>query len=152
MSQENKKLVMFDFGGVLADAKGIDDQALCEAVISLSKKYILSIVSSTSSKHISNFLTERGLRSCFSDILGIDIDKNKIIKIQTLLKKYAVLPSEAIYITDSSDDIQAAKKCGVSSIVVLWGFEDKETLMQANPVAIVDNPMDLFDAIGNVLK
>lgn len=146
MDNENKKLVIFDFNGVL-NAVNLKD-----TIISLSENYILAIVSSSFNKYISDFLTKEGIGVYFSDILGLDNHKSKVIKINILLKKYNILPKDAVFITDSLYDILDGNGCGVRSIGVTWGLHHKKELDKGNPVTTIDNPRDLLDSIQNVLK
>lgn len=126
--------------------------AIHKAVLALSKNYILAIVSSTASYLIEEFITKENLRENFSDILGIDVNSNKTIKINSLLEKYKINPKDAVFITDSLGDILEAAKCDVKSIAVTWGLHDKETLEKGNPVVLIGNPEDLHDAIQDVVK
>ena len=125
---------------------------LHKTILSLSKDYQIAIVSSTRSSTISDFLVKENLRYCFSDILGSDVHKNKTIKINNLLKKYNILLKNVVFITDSLGDILEGNKCGVSSIGVIWGIHSRKTLEKGSPVAIIDDPRDLFNSIKNVLK
>lgn len=127
-------------------------ETLHKSIISLSKEYQIAIVSSTYSYLINDFLVKENLRKYFSDILGTDVDRSKIIKINSLLKKYDVLPKDAVFITDSLGDILEGNVCGVKSIGVTWGIHGKENLEKGNPVSIIDNPLELLDIIENVLN
>ncbi|MBK5215368.1 MAG: HAD family hydrolase [Candidatus Pacebacteria bacterium] len=123
---------------------------LYESIVSLGKQYKITIVSSTPSSLIDSFLIKENLRNYFSDILGSDINRSKIIKINSLLKKYNILPKDTVFITDSLGDILEGNECGVKSIGVTWGIHGKENLEKGHPVAIIDNPKDLLDVIRNV--
>ncbi|HEY5588678.1 MAG TPA: HAD family hydrolase [Candidatus Paceibacterota bacterium] len=127
-------------------------ETLHKSIISLSKEYQIAIVSSTYTYLIENFLNKENLRKYFSDILGTDVDRSKIIKINSLLNKYDVLPKDAVFITDSLGDILEGNVCGVKSIGVTWGIHGKENLEKGNPVSIIDNPLELLDIIENVLN
>ncbi len=146
MNPENKKLVIFDFDGVLNRGN------LKDTIISLSSKYFMAVVSSSSDKYISNYLTNDGLEKYFSDILGSDTYRSKIIKINSLLKKYGTSSKDVVYVTDSLDDIKDGNECGIKSIGVTWGIHPKENLKKGNPIAIIDNPNDLLDTVNNMLK
>ncbi len=206
MSAGNKKLIMFDFDGVLVDTlimhyemirksnpasfslerfkdifngnifehvkKSSDvnqpsrffeeyEDRTREIVIpeiiksslkTLSNKYTLSIVSSTTSKIILKILNEAEIPEYFLDVLGSDVHKSKVVKINMLLEKYGIDPSCAIFVTDTTGDVLEARECGVDSIAVLWGFHDKERLEKSNPKVILDDPALLVDSIENVLK
>lgn len=117
----------------------------------LSKKYILTIVSSTATNLILRIL-ERENCNFFNDVLGADIHASKVEKNKTLLEKYNLSPSNAVFITDTSGDIKEASECNIRSIAVTWGFHDREELEKDNPALIVEDPKNLFEAIEDVLK
>jgi len=125
---------------------------IIETISKLSLDYLLSIVSSSSTKCISNFLEKENLINYFSDVLGTDVDKSKIIKINSLLKKYNIKPIDAVFITDSLGDILEGNVCGINSIGVTWGIHPKKTLEKGHPIAIIDDPRDMFDLVKNVIK
>lgn len=118
----------------------------------LSSNYILTIVSSSGSQSIKKFLKKERINKYFSDIFGTDIHKSKIFKINSLLKKYNILPENAVFITDSLGDILEGNECGINSIAVTWGIHSKDNLNKGHPIAIIDDPRDLLNSIKNVVK
>jgi phosphoglycolate phosphatase len=146
MNQENKKLVIFDFNGVLNRGD------LNDTVETLSSKYLMTVVSSSPDKYIINYLESEGMKEYFSEIFGSDVHKSKVIKINKILEKYNVSPKDAVFITDSLYDILDGNGCGVKSIGVTWGLHDKKELEKGNPVVTIDDSKDLLNAIQNVLK
>ncbi len=52
-----------------------------------------------------------------------------------------------IYIGDSEVDIQTAKNAGIPCISVLWGFKDKEFLIQHGAEYFADKPKDIIKII-----
>ncbi len=208
MMLENRKLVIFDFDGVLADTeefcykihkdfngnltwekfqsfgvgnfhegmgKAVLEEAyivppdfyklyeknlsvisihdiLRETVLLLKDKYILSIISSTSSPYISKFLEKENILYYFDDILGHEIHTSKVIKINTLLKKYKTSPESVVFITDTLGDILEANECNVRSIAVTWGLHERKTLEKGNPIAIINDPSELLGTIEGMLK
>ncbi len=125
---------------------------LNNAIYILQNKNIITIVSSSGSQSIEKFLIKEGIREYFSDILGTDFHKSKIVKINYILKKYNLKLKDAVFITDSLGDILEANECGITSIGVTWGIHSKETLKKGHPIAIIDSPIDLVTTIENVLK
>ncbi len=128
------------------------NEILHKMILGLEKDYILSIVSSTTTKYINNFLEKEKIRNYFFDILGADVHSNKTIKINSLLEKYNLKSSGAVFVTDSLGDIKEGNICGVQSIGVTWGIHPIETLEKGNPIAIINDPRELFECIKNVLK
>lgn len=146
MNQENKKLVIFDFNGVLNRGD------LKETVITLSSEYLLAVVSSSPDKYIINYLEGEEMEKYFNEIFGSDVHKSKVVKINKILEKYKVSPKDTVFITDSLYDILDGNSCGVKSIGVTWGLHDKKELYKGNPIVTIDNSKDLLSAIQNVLK
>lgn len=121
---------------------------LTNMIQQLSKDHVLIIISSTISLPIKKFLDIYELSSCFKEILGNDVEKSKIKKIQDVLERYYIKPEEAVFITDTLGDIKEAKKCGVESIAVTWGYHPRKTLQKGNPRIIINHPSELIKAIG----
>ena len=55
--------------------------------------------------------------------------------------------SEAYYVGDSDVDMITAENAKIESIGVLWGFRDKQTLVNSGAVHIVNNTDELYDVI-----
>lgn len=118
----------------------------------LSKNNYLVIVSSSWNESINKFLDKENIKKYFTDILGADTHKSKIVKIKLVLKKYKIEAQNAVFITDSLGDILEGNECGVYSIAVTWGIHDKKTLEKGKPSIIIDDPRDLLKTIQFVLK
>ncbi len=148
---DGKKIKYFD-----EYAKGIQsektEEIIKDQIIELSKKYILTIVSSTISPVIKDYLLKEGLAVYFSEIYGSDVHKSKVEKIRRLLNEYNVDPEEAIFITDTTGDIKEGRECGVESIAVTWGYLSKEELVKEKPFAIIDNPAQIKEVVDNYFE
>ncbi len=207
MNPENKKLVMFDFDGVLVNTlpmayqihkdrnnhltwerfqdfsngnfvEGIGEaitlgehvvpdnfhdeyqknlltftihDILNDTILSLADRYILTVVSSSRSSFIQEFLQKENLAESFTDILGVDIHPSKVFKINSLLDKYNLKSEDAVFITDTLGDVREANECNVASIGVTWGLHDRQTLEKGNPKAVIDNPPELLGTIERIL-
>lgn len=55
-----------------------------------------------------------------------------------------------IYVGDSEVDIATAKNAGVPCLSVLWGFRDKNTLVQAGATAFCEDPAELPAVLGKM--
>ncbi len=127
-------------------------ESLFNSIKTLSENYTLVIVSSTRSDFIKSFLEREKTLDFFSDIYGADIHKSKVIKIGMILDQYKALPQDCIFITDTLGDIKEANECNISSIGVTWGLHSSKHMEKGRPMAIIDNPGELVQAIENVLK
>ena len=53
--------------------------------------------------------------------------------------------ADAVYVGDSDVDIATAKNCGMPCISVLWGFRDKDFLIEHGAQTFVSHPSELLD-------
>ncbi len=60
-----------------------------------------------------------------------------------VLKFFGLENCDAIYVGDSEVDIQTAKNCGMECISVIWGFKDKEFLINNGAKIIADKPSQI---------
>lgn len=68
----------------------------------------------------------------------------KAPKIIAAAKKAASSLDMCVYVGDEPRDIEAAKKAGVKSVAVLWGFSGKQSLMPLAPEFTISSPSDLL--------
>ena len=120
---------------------------MVKAIKVLAQTYTLVIVSSTETDPIDTYLRKCNLRQYFSEILGSDVDRSKVNKIQQSLKLHDVEPQNSVFITDTLGDIREAEKCHVASIAVLGGYHNLETLQKGNPLAIIKSGDELINAV-----
>ncbi len=66
------------------------------------------------------------------------------------LKENGIEPKATLYIGDEVRDIEAAKKSGVRSAAVTWGFSHRETLEKAQPDWLVTNPSELLEVCSQL--
>lgn len=59
--------------------------------------------------------------------------------------------ARCIYVGDSEVDILTAKNAGMVCLSVLWGFRDKEELIQAGGTHFCDTPEDLAERIEELI-
>ena len=63
------------------------------------------------------------------------------------LRQLNVSKEDAVYIGDSDVDIMTAKNCGLPCISVLWGFRDKDFLIQHGGSLFVDKPIEILSSL-----
>lgn len=122
-----------------------------EVVRELHNDYSLAIISSSSQNPIKSYLKKYNLHSYFSDVLGEETHKSKVVKFQMIIDKYKTKPDEMLIITDSLGDIIEANEAGIKSIGVVWGVHDSGTLDKANPHLIVASPSELVDGVKSII-
>ncbi|MBU0481931.1 MAG: HAD family hydrolase [Proteobacteria bacterium] len=59
------------------------------------------------------------------------------------------LPAESVlYLGDTATDMQTAKGAGMVAVGVLWGFRDRDELLEHGADYIISHPQDLIPLIG----
>lgn len=66
---------------------------------------------------------------------------NRVVEEMTLEK------INCIFVGDSETDIRTAKNTGLTSVGVLWGFRDRETLEKENADFIISHPRELIKIV-----
>ena len=67
-----------------------------------------------------------------------------------ICKRLGVLPSEVMYVGDTSTDMQTAKNFGAGIAVgVLWGFRDEDELVKNGADVIVGSADEIYDLAVN---
>ncbi len=91
-----------------------------EAVVSLSEKYKLGLASNRLKKSIDTYFTVSGLEDYFSVVVGADDVIHPKPSPEPLLKALNlldVLPNNAVYVGDTSVDLQAARAAGMKVVL-----------------------------------
>ncbi len=122
---------------------------LAPVLKSLSASHTLGIISSNTKKNINDFLISNDLVSCFS---FVDTSPDLFGKHLKLLKLRKRLTAIDYYIGDETRDIQAAKKAGIKSIAVTWGFEHPDLLATSHPDYLINKPQDLLKIVNNAIS
>lgn len=107
----------------------------------------LGIITSNSEDNASQFLRQHGLLHCFNFIESSFhvFGKDKVIK--RCLNQKNVSPEMVTYVGDETRDIEAAKKSGVRSVAVTWGFNTAEALAKGEPDLLINDPRELLLAM-----
>lgn len=63
------------------------------------------------------------------------------------LRQLNVSKEDAVYIGDSDVDIMTAKNCGLLCISVLWGFRDKDFLIEHGGSLFVEKPIEILSRL-----
>ena len=117
----------------------------------LAEKHRLFIVSAGSTQGIKECLTINHSEQFITKIIGGDIQSNKAIAMQSILKEYQGMPQMSILISDTTSDIASAKELGILSIGVTWGSHNQERLKTAEPDKIIDQVQQLSLCIKQLL-
>ena len=91
-------------------------------------------------------LDELGLSKYFDGIYGSTLDESRNTKDKVL--EYAISEigldrNESVMVGDRFHDVEGAEKNGLPCVGVLYGFGDKEELINAGAVAVAETPYEL---------
>lgn len=114
----------------------------------VGKKHILAVASSGKQDNIEGLLEENGVRNLFGLVLA-DTATTKEGMIKKILNEFRSEPKNAVMITDTVGDIKAAKKCGLKTVAVTWGFHSRTMLRTARPNFIVSTLEELSKILIN---
>jgi len=123
-----------------------------EQISKLSKRYKLFIISSSIESVIKKFLTITDLTKCFEEIFGREAHKSKVEKFKIIFRKYGLKPQECIFVTDTLGDLREAKKVGVPTIAVTWGYHGKMRLKKGSPNIIIHDFDELIPVVNKMKK
>lgn len=62
-----------------------------------------------------------------------------------ICEKLSVSPQECIYCGDTNTDMKTGKAAGMFTIGVLWGFREREELVENHADAIIEKPQEIID-------
>ena len=66
------------------------------------------------------------------------------------LNALGVKKDDAVYVGDSEVDVLTARNSGVDGITVLWGYRDKELLLENGAKTLVSTAEELYKTIKNL--
>lgn len=66
------------------------------------------------------------------------------------LKELGRTREEAVYVGDSDVDLATAQNAGLPCISVLWGFRDREFLVEHGAKIFVEKPMEITDVLHDM--
>ena len=110
----------------------------------------LIIVSHNHNHIIWKAMEKEGLQGHISWVLGYDDHPAKAAKLAMVKQKYG--QKGHFFVGDTPSDILAAKKAGMQSIGVSWGYYPKHELAAYEPHYLMDKPEELEAFISKRLK
>jgi len=123
-------------------------QGIKNAVKLLSKTHTLAVISSNYDAVMKKNLKRQGILDNFSFIFGTEEGENKQKKIKKLIKKAKASNAESVFITDTVGDIKEAKKAGIKTMAVTWGFHTRKMLAKAKPDFIAEKPAQILEVLA----
>jgi phosphoglycolate phosphatase len=120
-----------------------------------SRGGVLRVVTSKPTIFSERILRHFELARHFAGVHGSEPDGThgeKTELIAHVLESERILANEAVMIGDRSHDIAGARRNGVPSIGVLWGYGTIEELQEAGADAIVSDPGELVAALASLAR
>ena len=121
-----------------------------EVLSQLREEYPIAIVSNKPHASVVTLC-----REFFGDVYALGVQPNCPRKPQPdMLRKAmaAIGVDSCIYVGDSEVDVLTAQNTGVPCLSVLWGFRDREDLLQAGAVHFCEKTEDLLPALRTLLE
>lgn len=115
-------------------------------------KIKMGIVTSNSSENVIKWLKRNNLHQYFSFIHDAPSFFGKHRTLMKVIKSCLMDKHETFYVGDETRDIEAAKKCGISSIAVAWGFNSEKILSSHAPDYLVKSPGEIVDILKSAVK
>lgn len=113
--------------------------AALPTIHALGRKHRLHAVSSNTGSAIRRVLIESGVNYYFGYVLGSEAHRSKVEKFQYLFEREQFTPEQSLYLTDTVGDILEAKKVGLRTVAVSFGFHPRHVLLTAEPTMLVDS-------------
>ncbi len=101
------------------------------------------IISSNSPGNIRKLLVGKGMEGYFKHIYGNVGLFGKAKMLRRVIARNHLDTVNTYYVGDEGRDIEAAKRVGVKSVAVTWGFNSAELLKKHHPYAVAGSPKDL---------
>lgn len=101
------------------------------------------IMSSNSTVNIQRFLKRHQLDHYFQQIYGNVSILGKTKMLRRILERNRLDPATTAYVGDESRDVEAAKRVGMQSVAVSWGYNNAELLKSHEPAFLVDSVAEL---------
>ncbi|GEM_PF-125257 len=72
----------------------------------------------------------------------------KAARLRKLVRRLGVSPAEGVYVGDETRDIEAARRTGLDSAAVTWGYGTREVLAEHSPTVLAETVSDLRRCLG----
>ena len=119
-----------------------------ELLLQLHKEGVkIYILSTNRAETIHTFLSQQGLSGVVENVYGKAFVFNKAPKLKRLLRIEKIQRAETACVGDELLDIFSARRAGVQSIAVSWGYTSRDALEHAHPHALVDTAAELKEVL-----
>lgn len=117
------------------------------------RHYRLAVASNRPLRYSRIVLDILDIRKYFDYILcGDKIERPKphpdILKL--ILKKFSLMPQQALYVGDMVIDIEAGKRAGIKTVAVLTGSSRKDEIVSCHPYKVVSQVYDVLKILAHL--
>lgn len=106
------------------------------------------IMSSNSPGNIRELLRRVGLENYFTHIYGNVGIFGKTKMLRLIIARNKLTSRDTFYVGDEGRDVEAAKRVGLKSVSVTWGYNSRELLASHHPHALADTRQELSDILS----
>lgn len=124
-------------------------KVLTDVLGKIYKTENLYILSTNKLQNIRKYLNKLNLNNYFKEVFEDKSYFGKSHTINGLLNKIRADKKDVYYIGDEVRDVEAAKKSGIKSVAVAWGFEGDNPLKSASPDFLFHRPEELLSLIAS---
>jgi HAD superfamily hydrolase (TIGR01549 family) len=107
----------------------------------------LGILSSNKEENIRRCLRVNGAEEFFAFVVGYPKLFGKGRALRRIVRAERIERPDVLYVGDEMRDIEAARKAGVASAAVTWGFHAEPLLRTSEPNYIVNDPAKLPEVV-----
>ena len=118
---------------------------MASVLLELAKRHRLMLISSNTEKTISVLLNRMNVQECFEAVVGSDALLNKTEKILRAQSESGMSRDSVYYIGDTAGDIREARRAGIKTIAVTWGWHSREILESVSPDFLIDTAPALLE-------
>jgi phosphoglycolate phosphatase len=134
-------------------AKHIDDVTLFTGIPEIIRElheagFQIFIVSANSEANIDHFMLQHNLRSYISAIYGGAGIVGKAPLLRRLLVTHNLRADECWYVGDEARDVRTARRVGMYSVAVTWGYNNASLLHKQHPTAVVFKPDEILQVVS----
>ena len=108
------------------------------------KGHKLFLMSSNSHHNVLEYLKLHNIDQCFNDIYGGASLFGKAPVMRRIIKGHYLKKSDCYSVGDETRDVDAAKKTGIISIAVTWGYNGQRILKEHQPDHLISKPEELL--------
>lgn len=106
----------------------------------------MGILTSNSNQNVDEFLKNHGLE-LFDFVTSTSKIWSKDLNLKKMITSYNFDLNDVIYIGDEARDIEAARRIGIKSAAVTWGYNSRKALSAEKPDYLLTRPEELLELL-----